>query len=119
MRNVFTIIKKEFSRFFKDKRMIIAVLMPGLLIYALYSILGAVITDKTTADEGYKYTAYVENMPQNEKLREALYIVLDIDDKIEAEEAQQKVEDGSLNLAIIFPSDFDSALNGSADSVPD
>lgn len=32
MKNVFTIIKKEFSRFFKDRRMVVTVLLPGLLI---------------------------------------------------------------------------------------
>ena len=44
MKNIWTIIKKEFSRFFKDKRMVIAVFLPGLMIYLLYSVLGSVVT---------------------------------------------------------------------------
>ena len=42
MKSVFTIVKKEFARFFKDKRMIITVLLPGLLIYVVYSIMGKI-----------------------------------------------------------------------------
>ena len=47
MKNVFTIIKKEFARFFKDKRMVITVLLPGLLIYLVYSVMGAVLDRKS------------------------------------------------------------------------
>ena len=47
MKNVLTIVKKEFARFFKDKRMVLTVFLPGLLIFALYSILGAVMSQKS------------------------------------------------------------------------
>lgn len=121
MKNVWTIIKKEFSRFFKDKRMVIAVFLPGILIYALYSIIGSAMTsiiDNPVA-EGQKFTAYVENMPQDESISQALNLILEVDGQVTAEEAQQKVADGSLNLAIIFPENFDGALSGSASEMPD
>lgn len=63
MKNVFTIIKKEFSRFFKDRRMVVTVLLPGLLIYVIYSIMGAVFSDMTGVDEDYKPTAYIFGAP--------------------------------------------------------
>lgn len=50
MKNVLTIIKKEFSRFFKDKRMIITILLPGVLIYLVYSLMGTVIKNVGTTD---------------------------------------------------------------------
>ena len=41
MRNIWTIMKKEFDRFFKDKRMVVStLLLPGLMIYFVYSIMG-------------------------------------------------------------------------------
>ena len=41
MRNVLTIIQKEFSRFFRDKRLVLGtLLLPGLLIFVLYSFMG-------------------------------------------------------------------------------
>ncbi len=121
MKNIWTIIKKEFSRFFKDKRMVIAVFLPGLMIYLLYSVLGSVVTDvidKQTQD-GQKFTAYVENMPSDEKLSATLNFILQVDTETTGEEAQRKVSDGTLDLAIIFPENFDGALNGSVTEIPD
>ena len=38
--NILAIIKKEFVRFFGDKRMALTtILLPGLMIYVMYSIL--------------------------------------------------------------------------------
>ena len=51
MKTVFTIIKKEFSRFFKDTRLwFTAILLPGLLIFAMYTAIGGII-NKVTEDE--------------------------------------------------------------------
>ena len=36
--NILTIVKKELRRFFGDKRMVMTILLPGLLIYAIYSL---------------------------------------------------------------------------------
>ena len=39
--NMMAVIKKEFTRFFTDKRMVLTTLiMPGLMIYLLYSVMG-------------------------------------------------------------------------------
>ena len=38
--DLLTIIKKELSRFFGDKRMVMAVILPGILIYVMYSFMG-------------------------------------------------------------------------------
>ena len=46
MKNIWTIMKKEFSRFFKDKRLVLALVLPGILIYVIYSFLGQGVFDK-------------------------------------------------------------------------
>ncbi|MDE6597889.1 MAG: ABC transporter permease subunit [Clostridia bacterium] len=112
MKSVFTIVKKEFARFFKDKRMVITVLLPGLLIYAIYSLMGTFFADSKT-DENYKYTAYVVNMPQTE-----LILPLDIRDYATADEAKQAVTDGELDLVIVFPDNFDSAISEGVENKP-
>ena len=57
MNNVLTIIKKEFARFFKDKRLVLSTLiLPGLLIFLLYTLMGSVFTGSTQT-----YTAKVVN----------------------------------------------------------
>ena len=45
MKDVFIIFKKELKRFFTDKRMLLTLLMPGLLIYIVYSIMGGFMGD--------------------------------------------------------------------------
>lgn len=119
MKNILTIIKKEFSRFFKDKRMIITVLLPGLLIYIVYSIMGTVMNSVVDggADEITAHSSYVVNMPEN--LSAVFGGILEVGSEITEEEAHKKVEEGELDLLIVFPENFEEALAGSAENVPD
>ena len=39
MKGMLTIFKKELARFFGDRRTLITILMPGLLIYFIYSFI--------------------------------------------------------------------------------
>lgn len=65
MKNIWTIMKKEFSRFFKDKRLVLALVLPGILIYLIYSFLGNGIFSKLGGtDENYVYQIYTANMPE-------------------------------------------------------
>ena len=49
--NTWTIIKKEFARFFGDRQLLFTtVIMPGLLIYIIYSFMGTGM--KKMATEG-------------------------------------------------------------------
>lgn len=101
MKNVLTILKKEFSRFFKDKRMVVTMLLPGLLIFALYNIIGTIMSDFGKVDEKYKPTAYVLDMPQ--ELSDALGTVLDVsEESVTAEQASQSVTEGTKDLFIMF-----------------
>jgi sodium transport system permease protein len=67
MNNVLTIIKKELRRFFTDKRMLISFIMPGLIIFVLYSIMGNFIGDAFTASEDYTYNVIIEEVPNEHK----------------------------------------------------
>ncbi len=50
--NIWTIAKKEFARFFGDKKMVVStLLLPGVMIYVMYSFMGSGLTDQFTADE--------------------------------------------------------------------
>lgn len=112
MKNVWTIVKKEFSRFFKDKRMVITVLLPGVLIYLLYSLMGSAFADIGKPDEEYKFTAYVVEMPENEVFSQMLNGMLEIKEYSDAETAKADVESGALDLLVVFPENFDGVLNG-------
>lgn len=56
-RPVLTILKKELARFFGDKRMVVTIFLPGILIYVLYSVMGSALTSQYSVEDGYQYTA--------------------------------------------------------------
>ena len=114
---IWTIAKKEFSRFFKDKRMLIALFFPGILIYIIYSFLGGTLIPSLTPSEDYTYKVCVVNAPS--WLDEA---TLDLVGNFELQtvtaelpDGEQKVRDGELDAYLVFPDGF--ALGGTDGSL--
>lgn len=112
MKNILTIIKKEFARFFKDRRMVLSVFLPGIMIFLLYTLMGTVMSDVNKVDEDYKYTAYVINMPEDDDISLSLLSVLDLKQYESEEAAKTAVTDGNLDLVISFPKDFIEGIGG-------
>ena len=64
MRNgIITIMKKELARFFGDRRMVVSILMPGVLLYIMYSFMGTAMGDAFGVDEDYTPTLQAVNLP--------------------------------------------------------
>lgn len=103
MKNILTIIKKEFARFFKDRRMVLSIFLPGIMIFLVYTLMGTIISEANKTDEDYKYTAYVVEMPQE---LSSLNSILDIKEYSSQEDAKADVADGKLDLVLIFPQNF-------------
>ena len=53
MNTILVIIKKELKRFFTDRRMLISLILPGLLIFFVYSVMGEYVGDLGTGTEEY------------------------------------------------------------------
>lgn len=103
MKNILTIIKKEFARFFKDRRMVLTILLPGILIFALYSLLGNVFSKMAEGKEDYKPTAYIIGTAPNDAVSAGLTQWLEISEEpLTEDEAKAKVADGSLDVLIVF-----------------
>ncbi len=62
-RNVWTMIKKELRRVFTDRRMVISLILPGLIVYVLYSVMGGFTSSLTGVDEDHVYKVYTVNAP--------------------------------------------------------
>ncbi|MBQ5724516.1 MAG: hypothetical protein IIV80_00020, partial [Clostridia bacterium] len=60
---VLTIVRKELHRFFGDRRMLMTVLLPGIIIYVVYSLMGSTIMGSLMGDTETPYTMQVENLP--------------------------------------------------------
>ncbi len=111
--NILTIMKKEFSRFFRDRRlMITTLLLPGLLIYAVYSFMGSALTDLFSVDADYRPTVFAENLPESiyalsDQAPIALY---EMPEDASAQDCMDSVAEQKLDLFVRFPGDFDAAV---------
>ena len=115
MKNILTIIKKEFLRFFKDSRMVLTTLiLPGLLIYLIYSFMGDGLTSLFEADDNYIYTVYVYDMPEelNENYFKQLknFKFVEISEN-EIENIKTSIEDKQVDCLVVFPKDFMETIN--------
>ena len=107
-----TIIKKEFARFFGDKRMVFTtIIMPGLLIYLIYSFMGDGLADTFATDENYRAKVYVQNMPLSmQPMFDSLQMDITDATDMDAESLKPLVENKKIELLVIFPPQFDSAM---------
>lgn len=62
--NVITVMRKEFARFFTDRRMVLTtLLMPGIMIYLLYSLMGQGMVSQFGGDS--QMEVCVQNLPES------------------------------------------------------
>lgn len=110
--NTLTIMKKELARFFKDKRMVFTtILMPGLMIYVLYTFMGSGMMQELMPDENYVAKGYVQNMPAElEQSMESLGAEWEIVDSSQAEEIKQAIQDKEVDVLVVFPENFVQAV---------
>ena len=109
--DLLTIIKKEFARFFGDKRMVFTALMPGLLIYALYSFMGDGMAQLYEPDDDYVYEINMVNMPQSLLFLEEVEAI-EIT-KIEAKDVEavkEAIRDDEADILVVFPENFDADM---------
>ncbi|MCL1901185.1 MAG: ABC transporter permease subunit [Firmicutes bacterium] len=122
MKNFFRIMKKELYRVFKDPRMIIVLIMPGILIYALYSLMGGAMANQTNEEKAKAdtYIIYTVNMPEPIKdiIEEAGYkfqyenktTEYDTMTDSEKQTMQDLLKTGDADLILIFSDGFISEI---------
>ena len=113
MKNIITIIKKELKRFFTDRRMLTSLIMPGLLIFVIYTLMGNFMADAMGVEENYTYNVYVENMPEEYNIifENEEYIINIVEDKSTIDEVKNKIEEKELDLYLGFDEDFINKVN--------
>ncbi len=119
MKNVWIIMKKELTRFFTDKRMLLSLILPAIVIYGVYSLMGNFMTDQFTVDEDYTYQVYIENQSEtlkvfnhNEKIK-----VNVIQEKLTEEVIKEKINKKEIDLYIQFDENFDQSVNNYDSSI--
>ena len=110
MSNMLVIIKKELARFFGDKRLVFTTaIMPGLLIFLMYTIMGEGLMKEFTTEEDYVAKAYVRNMPAElESALKELPVEWEIWDggNPAPDQVLQEITDGVRDGLMAFPDHF-------------
>lgn len=111
--NLSTIIKKELSRFFTDRKLLLTtVILPGLMIYIIYSLMGGMFSSLFSTEEDYVYKVRAVNLSAGvEAFFSQAGIPLTEIDAAGLDDARQAVTEGKLDLCIVFPENFDAAVS--------
>ena len=110
--NTLTVMKKELARFFGDRRLVITtLLLPGCMIYLVYSLLGNIMMKSLLPEETYVAKAYVVDMPESlqENLR-TLRVDWHPADREQLTQIRQEIQDKQTDGLVIFPQNFDEAV---------
>ncbi len=108
---ILTIFKKELMRFFSDRRLVISILIPGILIYVMYSFMGTALSDLTGVDEDYVPTIQAVNLPESiSSICKSAELTIESVELDEIEICKSNIGDKSLDLLIVFPEDFDASV---------
>lgn len=121
------LIKKEFSRFFGDPKLLITMILPGLLIYLIYTVMGSAIFGGEEQTD-YAFKVYVSGESQavtyidaavQENGYEAEYIYLPAEG-VDEETARSEVQEGKASALLAFSEGFDGAIadTGASEGVP-
>lgn len=121
MNNILTVIRKEFARFFRDKRLVLGTLiLPGVLIFLLYTLMGSVFFDSEQT-----YTVKVVNPSQSfaalftPEEGEESPIVLEDAEASEIESIKAAIKAGDVDALVVLPENFDAILSGGFVPAPD
>ena len=131
MRNVLTIFLKELKRVFTDRRMLISLFLPGVLIYFVYTLMGTVmtkvVTQSSTKDTTFQ-VAYTNNFNSSKTDGQLPKLMTYVEATIKGGTNNNKVEfkefttgeldsykeelrAGKYHLVVSFSEDFENKLS--------
>ena len=117
MKNILTVMKKELRRFLGDRRMLLTLLLPGLLIYIVYSLMGGALSNAMGGGGDVQYRVLTHNLPESVQsiTRQAgLNITYDAcpdcTGEHSPEDIARAVNEGGYHAYLVFPENFDQAI---------
>lgn len=105
-----TIFRKELARFFGDRRMALTtVLLPGLLIFVLYSFMGSALSSQFSVSDDFVPRVQAVGLPGSVAALGAA-AGIEFSPAEDAEDAKALVADKKLHALAVFPGDFDARV---------
>lgn len=111
--NVITIAQKELARFFSNKvSALVAIVLPGLLIFVMWTFMGNAMGTMFAPDENKQPTIAVVNEPASIDARssEANIKIVREERVPDAEDMRARIEQGDVKAFAVFPEGFDEAV---------
>ncbi|MBQ8726142.1 MAG: ABC transporter permease [Clostridia bacterium] len=117
MSNIFIIMKKELKRFFTDKRMLLSLFLPGIILYLVYSLMGNALGGMLSVGEGYKYKIGIN--VESEYYTDGVFSVLEQSGEIDFEKVVEKdeikamamLESGEVDIFVKYKKGADGKLD--------
>lgn len=111
-KDVLTIIKKEFARFFGDKRLFFtSVLMPGLLIFVMYTFMGKGMMNSFETSDDYVSKINVVDMPESVMpIFDAAGVEVKAIDRANLDNEISKIKADEIDAVVVFPEEFDKKV---------
>lgn len=111
--NVITVMRKEFARFFTDRRMVLTtLLMPGIMIYLLYSLMGQGMASQFGGDS--QMEVCVQNLPESIGALAAQGSGIAFSEVSGDQERKQALDDlaegEGYDLVAVFPEGFEAQV---------
>ena len=106
---IFTVFKKEVARFFKDRRTLTALLMPGILIYLIYSLMGNAMNSYTSTAKDHSHRIVAVELPESIKtILGGANVILESTTTDKVDETKNLVANGHRDMIVVFPKNFDA-----------
>ena len=107
MKAISVILKKELKKVFTDYRMVIGMVLPGLIIFIIYTFMGEFII-KGFHTEYNSFNVYIENEPQElNTIWDGLeYEIFLNEEELSKDEILKKIENKEIDLYVIYPEGF-------------
>ena len=111
--NILTIMKKELRRFFGDRRMLATIILPGVLIYVIYSLMGNALSENLLGGgEDVEYRVLVHNNSEtmesivlNSGMNLTFYKCPACNEEHVGEAIAESINSGAYHLYVVFPED--------------
>lgn len=136
MKVVTIIMRKELYRVFSDKKLIFGLfILPAILVVGMFLLMAALASSLLADWEEHEPTVAVYHAPTSfedymqeyassvgiYEIAEKTYHVMEVTDDAELETLKGQIYDGSLDLIVVFPEDFDEQVAGynGAETIPE
>ena len=118
MKNILTIMKKELRRFFGDKRMIATLILPGLLIYVIYSLMGGALSENLAGggeDTEYRVLTHgsselISAVTLNSGMNITYYRCPNCTEEHDPAVISKSINEEDFHAYLVIPEDFDQRI---------